>query len=340
MIYKFCFLFILLLGCQGNKNSKSESHKTNSEIQYEVNVSKYLMGTIVDVKALHPNVNECKKSLYFAFKEMERIENLLSSHKPESEISQINLNSGIEPQKVSFETFSILQRAKKYSEKFDGKFDVTIGVISEIWGFSGESEARIPNPKELNSALKLVSYKNIVLNETDTTAFLTKKGMRIDLGGIAKGYAIDKAVEVLRENGVQNFLLNAGGDIFVSGEKAEKLWSVGIKHPREVENLIAKLELKDLAIATSGDYERYFEKDGKRFHHILNPETGFPSDLCQSVSVIAETAEEADVLATYIFLIGKETKFKNYFLVDSSSEIHFDKNLQAKFSLELLSSEK
>ncbi len=336
MIYKFCFLFILLLGCQNNKISKSENLKTENKIQYEVNVSKYLMGTIVDVKALHSNITECKKSLYFAFKEMERIENLLSSHKPESEVSQINQNSGIKPQKVSFETFSILQRAKNYSIEFNGKFDVTIGVVTELWGFSGEGKAQIPDSKELKSVLELIGFQKMILNDADTTVFLSDKGMKIDLGGIAKGYAIDKAVEKLRENGVENFLLNAGGDIFASGQKIEKLWSVGIKHPREIEKLIAKLEIKDLAIATSGDYERYFEKNGKRFHHILNPETGFPSEICQSVSVVAKTAEEADVLATYIFLVGKETSLKNYFLVDSSAEIHFDKNLETEFSLEIL----
>lgn len=334
MFYKFCFFFILLLGCQNTKISKSEN--LNNEIQYEVNVSKFLMGTIVEVKALHSSVNECKKSLFFAFKEMERIENLLSLHKPESEISLINLNSGLKPQKISFETFAILQRAKKYSERFNGKFDVTIGVITELWGFSGEGTAQIPKSEELNSVLNLVGYQNLILNKSDTTAFLQKTGMRIDLGGIAKGYAIDKAVEKLKENGVFNFLLNAGGDIFASGVKAEKLWTVGIKHPRKTEKLIAKLELKDLAIATSGDYERFFEKDGKRFHHILDTKTGFPSEFCQSVSVVAKTAEEADVLATYIFLVGKKNEFKNYFLVDSNSQIYFDKNLQTEFSLENL----
>lgn len=331
MTYKFCFFFILLLGCQNKNISKSKNL-----IQYEITVSKYLMGTIVDVKALHSNVNECKKSFYLAFKEIERIENLLSSHKPESEISQINQKSGIKSQKVSFETFAILQRAKNYSEKFNGNFDVTIGAVTELWGFSSEGEAKIPDSLELDSALKLVGYKNLILNEADTTVFLTQEGMKIDLGGIAKGYAIDKAVEKLRENGIENFLLNAGGDVFAAGQKAEKLWTVGIKHPRDVEKLIAKLELKDSAIATSGDYERYFEENGKRFHHILNTETGFPSELNQSVSVLGKTAEEADVLATYIFLVGKETKQKNYFLVDSSAEIHFDRNLQTEFSLEIL----
>ncbi|MFQ5772470.1 MAG: FAD:protein FMN transferase, partial [bacterium] len=167
--------------------------QTEEEHLFQVSASKNLLGTQVAIVAVHPSIKDCKKALYFAFQEIERIENLLSSHKEASEISKINKKAGISPVKVSTETYSIIKRALAYSKQFDGIFDISIGPISELWGFNDDDqEITIPKKEELNALLRLVNYRNIVLSEQDTAVLLNTKGMKLDLGGIAKGYAIDR----------------------------------------------------------------------------------------------------------------------------------------------------
>ena len=275
------------------------------DILYEVSVSKFLMGTSVETTARHSDINACRQALFLAYREMERVESLLSFHNPESEISKINNQAGVKPVAVSAESYDIIDRAKGHARELDGLFDVSIGAISERWGFNHDRETTLPDPEEIATLRLLVDFQQIILDPGDTTVFLRSPGMKIDLGGIAKGYAIDRGVAILRENGVQHFFLNAGGDIHVSGmREAGTSWRVGIRHPRKPDDLIASFDLRDYAVATSGDYERFKVFDGKRYHHILDPRTGYPGTRCQSVTVLAQTAEEADVLATYLFLEG------------------------------------
>ena len=332
---------ILLVFALGQNDSFAQKKSVQL---FEVTASKSLLGTIVDMKALHESVQPARLAFYEAFKEIERIEGLLSSHNPDSEISKVNQQAGNKPVKVSYETFAILQRANNYSEQFNGMFDVTIGPLTLLWGFNGDKEVSIPEEEKLAAMLQFVDYKKISLSRKDTTAALTKAGMQIDLGGIAKGYAIDRAAMILKQNNVTRFLINAGGDIYASGLKADSSkWVVGIQHPRQPNELLAKCELSDFAVATSGDYERYSEIDGKRYHHILNPETGYPADLCQSVTVLTSTAEKADVWATYLFLIGYHGYQKKYagafvqsIFVDQKGKRYYDKALEKKIGLEFL----
>ncbi len=311
---------------------------------FEINATKYLLGTKIDITVSHSSVIECKRACYFVFKEIERIESLLSSQKGDSEISKINNMASQTPVHVSFETYSIISRAILYSKKFDGFFDISIGPVTELWGFNGERKITIPSKEKLNSLKSLVDYNNIFPNIEDTTISLGAKGMKIDLGGIAKGYAVDRAAVVLKEQGILNFIINAGGDIYASGHKSEKInWLVGIKHPRKSQALLAKFELRDYAVATSGDYERYADIDGKRYHHIINPKTGYPVNYCQSVTVFASSVEAADAWATYLFIIGynryqtnKENAAINSIFVNSSGEINFDKSLERDFLLTFL----
>ncbi len=324
--YKFAFILTLIILANFPPQVRAQ------EKAFEVSVSKYLMGTLVEATAIYKDIRACKQAFYHAFVEMERVENRLGYNETNSEISEINRNAGRAPVKVSTETFAILERAKSYARRLDGVFDVSIGVVTELWGFNTEREIKIPNKTVLDSLLRLVNYENIVLNSQDTTAYLVQKGMKIDLGGIAKGYAIDRGVQVLREQGIQNFLINAGGDIYVSGKKsANSPWNIGIKHPRKADALLAKFELNNFAVATSGDYERYAEINGKRYHHILNPKTGYPAGLCRSVSLLAATAEEADVLATYFFITGLLSDHIEYLeqfvLMDATGKVHFDSTL-------------
>lgn len=310
---------------------------------YEVNVGKYLMGTRVDASVMVADVNAAKKGLYLAFQEMERIEALLGYKEATSEISRINRQAGVSAVKVSPETFEILQRAVQYSEQFAGLFDISIGVLSEVWGFNSNQDIAMPAPETLLELKALVSFRQIKLNSADSTVFLEKTGMKIDLGGIAKGYAIDRAVAVLRDNGINNFLLNAGGDIFVSGSKGENTdWQIGIKHPRENDQLAATFAASDMAVATSGDYERYIDVNGRRYHHILDPRTAYPAIDCQSVSALAPTAEQADVIATYLFILGEISReetlpeiAQNHIIIDATGKLlispSFQKNYQINF---------
>ena len=298
----------------------------SSGVDYEVKVSKILMGTVVETTARYPDIIRCKEVLLLTYHEMERVENLLSYQKPGSEISKINAAAGKNPVHISIETFDILNRAIGYASQLNGLFDVTIGPVSSLWGFSSPEGGHLPDAAEVNRKLVEVNINDLILNANDTTAFLKRDGMMIDLGGIAKGYAIDRGSMVLRENGVTNFILNAGGDMYVSGQKDDTTqWMVGVKDPRNSQELIARFNLKNYAVATSGDYERFIIVNGKRYCHIFDPRSGFPGKLSQSSTTFAETAEEADVLATYLFLIGAKQIVKNNFsrpflIVDSDGQ--------------------
>lgn len=317
--------------------------QSSGSASFEVAVSKYLMGTTVELNAWHGDVRACQQAAYHAFREMERVEWLLSFQKEDSEISRINRAAGRMPVKVSGETYEIIRRSRTYSENLNGWFDITVGPLSELWGFSGEGDPQLPDSSTIASLLNLINFRDIELNSADTTVFLPRTGMKIDLGGIAKGYAIDRGVAALRAEGVNIFLLNAGGDVYVSGLKnGTAEWRIGVKHPRRLQDLIAILELSDAAVATSGDYERYFEQAGKRYHHILDPRSGYPAGNCRSVTVVAETAEEADALATCLFVAGYDA-FRTathpdipFFLVNAAGEVHYSSAMKGRYHLQLV----
>lgn len=312
---------------------------------YEVSVNKFLMGTTVETTAESSDILQCKKALYLAYREMARVENLLSSHKPGSEISKINRAAGLHPVAVSPETFAIVQRAKAYARQFNGLFDVSIGPLTELWGFNDDDRkvTSVPPQAKIDACRNLVGYRRIVLDSLNTTVFLTTPGCRLDLGGIAKGYAIDRGASVLKQQGIRNFFINAGGDIYVSGQKdAHTEWRVGIKHPRDPNGLVAWFNLKDFAVATSGDYERFAIINGRRYHHIIDPRTGYPGTLSQSSTALASTAERADVFATYLFLLGSQKALQDkrlnlaFLLVDADGNIHYNQAFSQLRGMEIL----
>jgi thiamine biosynthesis lipoprotein len=273
---------------------------------------------------------------------MARVESVLSAHNANSEVSKINQAAGVHPVVVSDETFEIVKRAKAYSQRLDGLFDVSIGPVSMLWGFSGEGEVVLPDSKVLDQQRFLVDYQTVVLDSAKTTVYLTHRSGMIDLGAIAKGYAIDRGVAVLKDQGIRHFLLNAGGDIYVSGQKDEHTeWRVGVKHPRKLQDLIARFHLKDYAVATSGDYERFKMIDGKRYHHILDPRTGYPGMLSQSATVLAPTAEAADVLATYLFLVGADEAMKKivdipFLIVNTDGVARYNEAFSKRVDVEMM----
>jgi thiamine biosynthesis lipoprotein len=275
-----------------------------------------------------------------AFSELKRLERLLDFYSPTSEISKINKGSGGVPVSVTPTTFTLINTALKVSELTDGAFDITLGVINRRYDFIKKTH---PTPQEIKSLLPLVGYKNIVVNPSLRVVFLKKQGMMIDPGGITKGYAADRAVEVLRAQGIKAALVAVAGDIKAYGLKPDgRAWLVGIRDPRsrDTEQVFATLRLKDMAVSTSGDYERYFIEKGVRYHHILDPKTGMPARGVISVTVVGPEAVYTDSLATACFVKGVKEGMKmverNGYMavvVDSSGAIHYSAGLKDKLEL-------
>jgi len=298
------------------------------------------MGTTFTITVSYTGVDTTKKAMYYALKEVERIENLMSSTKESSDIYKINKDAGIRPVKVSYETFSIIQRSIRYSEQYNGIFDITIGPISDLWGFNSDTPVKqVPPENVIDSLVKFVDYEKIILNEADTTVFLPEAPMKLDLGGIAKGYAVDRASGIMKKMGMENFFVNGGGDVYISGLKdGINKWSMGIEHPRDPNKIIGELWLKDMAIGTSGDYERYAIIDGIRYCHIFDTKTGYPAHLSQSASAVAPTVEEAVILSKVLFIYGyrkydgmREKLNTVGVIVDSAGTVHYDEVLREKY---------
>ncbi len=261
------------------------------------------MGTLVEISVIGRNADEVEAAINDAFGEMERIEGLMSTRIFGSDVSRINRWAGIKPVRVSADVLKVIRRAEEISRASSGYFDISVGALLDLWGFEG-NEGQLPERDEVSEALHAVDYRSIHVNEEASTVELKVKGMGIDLGGIAKGYAVDRAFELLTSRGYRNMIVNAGGDMRVGGKKAEGPWVIGIQDPRDRHRIMATIEASEISVATSGDYERYFERDGKRYHHLLNPYKGFPARRCRSVTILAEDALSADALATAVFVMG------------------------------------
>ncbi|MBU0709968.1 MAG: FAD:protein FMN transferase [Candidatus Omnitrophica bacterium] len=278
---KLIFIILLLCGCQDQKLYKS---------------NRIIMGTIIEVTSAD------SRAANIAFDAIKKIDQLLSKYNPESEASKLNLEGQLY---ASSETFYIIKRAKEFHKITNGAFDVSVGPLLDLWGFT-EKEYRLPKAEEIRRTLELVGSDKIVLNQSDNMVKFMLLGMKIDLGAIAKGYAIDYAVAELKKSGITSCLINAGGDIYCLGSKFGKPWHVAIKDPRGFSSP-GTLELKDRAVATSGDYEQYFFENSKRYAHIFNPETGYPVESgVVSVTVVASDCLTADFLATSIMVLGKD----------------------------------
>ncbi len=264
--------------------------------------SRILMGTSVEITISQVGPKNAEEAMEAAFQEIGRVNRLMSHYRPDSEVSRITHHAGQKEVRVSPETREVIERVLYFSRTSGGAFDITIGPVFRLWNFR---EGKIPDPEKLRDQLKRVDYRKIKVDRSRSTVYLDDPRMELDLGAIAKGYAIDRACGVLQKRGVQNFLVNAGGDLKVGGEKGKGLpWTIGIQHPRLPSEFITKLQPKDAGVATSGDYEKYFLKDGKRYHHILVPSTGMPARECQSVTILAPSAMDADALATAVFVLG------------------------------------
>jgi thiamine biosynthesis lipoprotein len=208
---------------------------------------------------------------------------------------------------VSVEVRDVLKTARQVSEWTDGKFDVTFGALSGLWKFDHDQDNVVPDLAEVRRRLPLIDYRAIRIDDAAGTVFLTRQGMSIHLGGIGKGYAIDRGAELLRRRGFQDFMIQSGGDIYVAGLKDGRPWKLGIQDPRGAANTsFADLELSNGTFSTSGDYERFFIKNGRRFHHILDPARGEPARGTRSVTIVTNRAVIADGLSTGVFVMGPD----------------------------------
>lgn len=319
----------------------------SSQIQ-EFTRDNFIMDTLIRIRVCASDPELGQKALEEAFAEFTRIGKLtdkfVGKNMPDPETSdvyQVNKSAGIKPVQVSEDTLAMLERSNYFAGLCDGAFDVTVGPIMDIWGF-GQTEYRVPSDEELKSKLVLVGYRRMIIDKVQKTVFLPEKGMEIDLGGIAKGYATDMAVRKLRQMGIESAMINAGGNIYALGSQPDGTpWLVGIQDPRDEKKIIALLNVRDTAVVTSGDYKRYFIRDGIRYHHILDPSSGKPSRKAISATIIAPNATDADVLSTVLFVLGsgQGTEFVKQFsnvnavLVDERRDIAFTEGLtdQIKF---------
>ncbi len=263
------------------------------------------MGTLVSITAVAPTDQAAQRAINAGFQEVKRLEQLLSTWIPGSELSLVNASAGIRPVPVSLETWEVVQRAQQAADITGGGFNIAIGPAVDLWRVT--EDQRIPTEAELAALRPLVDLQAVRADLHEQTLYLQKPGMRIDVGGIGKGYAADQAVLAMKMAGALAGVVALSGDIKTFGQlPGGRKFPVGIQHPRKEGAVLVFIDLENEAISTAGDYERFFERDGVRYHHILDPKTLQPARGCQSVTVIAKEGVWADGLDTGIFVMGPE----------------------------------
>ncbi len=298
---RFLYIFLALLIFTGCAVQPENVHT----------IDLFALNTFLSLRAYGDNAQQ---ALEMAVNRIHEIENRMSITIKDSDVAKININAGIKPVKVHEDTFYVIKTALYYSELTKGMFDVTIYPIARLWGI-GTEDARVPDIIEIKQKLPLVNFRNVILDEKNVTVFLEKKGMGIDLGGIAKGYAADETARIMREAGLSHAIINMGGSITTIGSRPDGTpWRIGVRNPRtqngDLEHM-AIIEASDTSILSAGDYERYivdfYQKTGVRHHHIFDPFTGFPADTGVIAStVISYSAVEADALSTAMLVMGVE----------------------------------
>ncbi|MEX0291339.1 MAG: FAD:protein FMN transferase [Flavobacteriaceae bacterium] len=265
-----------------------------------------LMGSPFEITVVAQNEEIGYINIEEAAAEIKRIEKLISSWDSESETSKINKNAGIRPVKVSLELFKLIERSVQISEITYGAFDISYASLDKLWRFDGSMEY-LPSAAEVEKSLSKVGYRNIVLNSNETTVFLKEKGMKIAFGAIGKGYAADKAKELLVSKQVPAGMINAAGDITTWGTKASgEKWLIGVDNPKDQGLFFSWIPLVESSVAITGNHSAYVTFNGKRYSHIINPKTGYPAMGLKKVTVLSKSAEFCDALSTAIYIMGKK----------------------------------
>ncbi|WP_318311564.1 FAD:protein FMN transferase [Flagellimonas crocea] len=312
-----CFCFLL---------SSGQSRTTDVMVKRTLK----LMGTRFEITVVAPNEEIGYINIDEAVSEIERIERIISSWKEDSETSLINKNAGIKPVKVSRELMDLIERSIKISEITDGAFDITYASMDEIWKFDGSMD-KIPTKEEIKASVSKVGYQKIRLDSENQTVFLPEKGMCIGFGAIGKGYAADRAKDLLVSKDVKGGIINASGDLTTWGTKVTgEKWLVGIANPLSKDKVFSWLPIVESSVATSGNYEKYIMLNGEKYSHIIDPRTGYPTKGINSVSIFAKQAELCDALATAVFTMGRDVGLHminqidgvEAVVVDSENKIH------------------
>jgi thiamine biosynthesis lipoprotein len=293
-----------------------------------------IMGTRIHVELWADDPAKGKAAIEAVLEEMRRVDESMSTYKPTSEVSMVNARAAQGPVQISPELFDLLNTALDYSRVTDGAFDITYASVGYLYDFRKHVH---PDEKEIKAALPGVNYRHVVLDAAARTVHFTQPGVRIDLGGIGKGHSVDRGIALLQARGITRALVTAGGDSRIIGDRFGKPWVVGIRHPDRKDEVIARIPLEDAAISTSGDYERYFDEDGVRYHHIIDPGTGLSASKVRSATIIGPTATRTDGLSKTAFVLGPERALEIYnrlddidaILVTPDGRVLYSKGLEA-----------
>lgn len=298
-----------------------------------------LMGNAFEITVVSDDEKTAQHHIDAAIDEIRRIEKLLTTYSEESQTSLINQNAGIQPVKVDWEVFDLIERSLRISNITDGYFDISYGGIDKsFWNFDQEMK-QLPDPELIKEHLKLVNYQNILLNHGNQTVFLKEKGMRIGFGGIGKGYAAEMAKRLLQKRGVTSGIVNASGDLTAWGNQADgKPWTVGIADPNNAKQPFSYMNITDMAIATSGNYEKFVVIGGKKYSHTINPKTGMPVSGVKSVTIFCPNAEIADAMATPVSIMGIDSALNmvnqinhlECIIIDDQDKIYSSQNINLK----------
>lgn len=293
-----------------------------------------IMGTRIVVELWSDDRAKGEEAVQAVLAEMRRIDETMSTYKPTSEISRVNAEAATRPVAISQELFELLATSIQYSKVTRGAFDITYASVGYMYDYR---EHVRPDEDEIARALPGVNYRHLILDPKARTVEFARDGVRIDLGGIGKGHAVDRGIVILKSRGIQHALVTAGGDSRIIGDRFGNPWVVGIRHPDRKDELIARIPLEDAAISTSGDYERYFDENGVRYHHIIDPKTGHSASKVRSATIIGPTATRTDGLSKTAFVLGPEKAIEIYneledvdaILVTPDGQVLYTKGLEA-----------
>jgi thiamine biosynthesis lipoprotein len=303
---------------------------TNAQV---VEARRLLMGTDFRISVAGVPEAEARESITAAFQAVADAEDRLHPAREGSDIYRINASAGVAPVPVARQTLELLQLARGISERSAGAFDITYAALSPVWRGLREQPPRLPEPAAIERARRLVDYQQLVLDSNAGTVFLRQQGMGINVGGIGKGQAVDDAADVLTQRGLRNFIVGGGGDLLVRGSKNGGPWRLGVQHPRQPGRLLGELSLQgSLSVVTSGDYERFVEIDGQRYHHIIDVRTGRPANATVAVTLVAPSAAVADAMATAVFVMGPAAGMALVRVTEGVEALIIDPNLTISMS--------
>lgn len=291
------------------------------------------MGTAIRVELWSEDRADAQSAMRAVMDLMRHVDETMSPYKPESELSRINRDAANRPVSVSKEMFDLLSRSLDFSRLSDGAFDITFASAGHLYDYR---QGIRPSANDLAQACKAIGYKNLLLDRATNSVRFACAGVRIDLGGFAKGYAVDMGAAILKSRGINNAIVTAGGDSHILGDRLGRPWTIGIRDPRRSSEIVAVLPLRDVAVSTSGDYERFFEADGVRYHHLLDPRTGKSPSSVHSVTIVAPDGLTSEGLSKMVFVLGvqkgmqliESQKNVDAVVVDADGALHYSSGLR------------